>query len=399
MRAGREPVEGRARRGGPLLAGAVGLAVLVTLPIVFGLLSGDEASEDPAGANGPTAPVFTGRPDAFQAGLAMHGRLVFTTSETPEDPDTQHRIWVLDLETGDLSEGPLVPFVEELFVVDGERGRIVLFTRGSRSRGVAYMLTDLSPRARPREIAWGEVLSLSTDGRALIVGRTRRVGSGGAGCESHIYTLHRVDLDSGRERLLSRGRVACGDLVSATLHRELVVASFVQDGRAEVRAIWPQNPTVMFPDLAHVSVSPRDTFLFVEPGRGSTDAWPRTPTGPVLVWPGSGSPRPILTDGPLDAHRVVAWSPDGAHVVVNGIVGGVRGMWLVYVPSGTAELVSPPDISFRPAFSGATFDDLGTVFAASPGRLVAVTDAGTFSIPLPRPASPPFPLGSIGWLP
>jgi hypothetical protein len=195
--------------------------------------------------------------------------------------------------------------------------------------------------------------------------------------------------------------VECGNLVSATLHRELVVASFVRRGRAEIRSIEPQIPAVMFPDLAPVSVSPRGTFLFVDPEGGvlkGLGVWPRTPTGVPLLWLGAGAPRPLVDDIRLFAQRVVAWSPDGGHVVVNGIVGDERGMWLVYLPTGTAELLLPPNsFPLRSAFSGATFDDSGTVFAASPGRILAATDAGTFPIPLPPDA--PSPVGPVAWLP
>jgi hypothetical protein len=398
MRGEAESVEGRTRRGREFAFVAVGLALLAALPVVYGLLSSDEAADDRPGATGP---VSTGEPDVFDPGVALHGRLVYTTFETRGSADRQQRIWVLDLATGELSEGPLVPSVEELLVADAELGRIVIVADDAGAQGLAYVLTDLSPGARPREVASGDILSLSTDGRALIVGRTRPTGGGSAGCEPHAYTLHRVDLASGRERLLLRGSVECGNLVSATLHRELVVASFVERGRAEVRSIWPPNPSVMFPDLAHVSVSPRGTYLFVDPEGGvlkGLGVWPRTPTGVPLLWLGAGAPRPLVNDARLFAQRVVAWSPDGGHVVVNGIVRDERGMWLVYLPTGTAELLLPPNsFPLRSAFSGATFDDSGTVFAASPGRILAATDAGAFPIPLPPDA--PSPVGPVVWLP
>jgi hypothetical protein len=244
------------------------------------------------------------------------------------------------------------------------------------------------------------VLSLSTDGTALLVGRSRPTGGDETGCGSHAFTLTRIDLGTGRERRLFEGRVACGNLVSATLDRDLLVASFVRDGRVEVDAIWPQNPTVLFYDLAHVSVSPRGTLLFVEP-EGDLNAlgvWPGTPSGPAFVWPGSGSPRPLVSAGDLFVQRVLAWSADGSQVVVNGSVRGERGMWLVYVPAGTIEpLLRPGVLSRRPASSGAAFDDEGTAFAAVPGTIVIATEAGVF--PLELPSDAPSPAGPLAWLP
>jgi hypothetical protein len=391
-----EPLEGRTRRGGPLLIVVVGLALLFVLPRVFGLISRDAPADTTAA--GPTTP---GDPQTVDPRAGLHGRLVFTTFETSGSAEGQQRLWVLNLQTGLLSEGPLVPSVEELWVGDGGLHRVVIVAEDAGTQGVAFVLTDLSPDAEPREVATGDIVSMSTDGHELIVGRTRVAAGGTAGCEPHAYTLHRVDLASGDEGLMHRGRVECGNLVSATLHRGLAVASVVDHGRGEVRAHWPQNASTMFPDLAHVSVSPQGTFLFVD-REGDVlkrlGVWPRTPTGRMLVWPSFGRPRPLVDRGRLVAQRVVAWSPDGGHVVVNGIVGDRRGMWLVYVPTGSAELLLPPNsFPLRSAFSGAAFDDTGTVFAASPGRIVATTDGGSFPIALPEDA--PSPVGPIGWLP
>jgi hypothetical protein len=307
---------------------------------------------------------------------------------------------VLDLVTRSVSVGPLVPVAEELHAAGARGNRLLLIADDAGAQGVAFALSDLSPSGRLREVASGEVLSLSTDGTALLVGRSRPAGGDEAGCTSHVFTLSRVDLVTGRARQLSEGRVACGNLVSATLDRDLLVASFVRDGRVEVDAIWPQNPTVLFHDLAHVSVSPRGTLLFVAP-EGDLNAlgvWPGTPSGPVFVWPGSGSPRPLVSDVELFAQRIVAWSADGSQVVVNGSVRGERGMWLVYVPAGTIEpLLRPGVLSRRPFSSGAVFDDEGTVFAAVPGTIVIASDAGVFPLELPPDA--PSPAGPLAWLP
>ncbi|MGH2589850.1 MAG: hypothetical protein ACRDGW_03525, partial [Actinomycetota bacterium] len=187
MRAEPESVEGRTRRGREFAFVAVGLALLAALPVVYGLLSSDEAADESPGSTGP---VSTGEPDVFDPGVALHGRLVYTTFETRGSADRQQRIWVLDLASGELSEGPLVPSVEELLVADADLGRIVIVADDAGAQGVAYVLTDLTPGARPHEVASGDILSLATDGRALIVGRTRPTGDGPAGCEPHAYTLH-----------------------------------------------------------------------------------------------------------------------------------------------------------------------------------------------------------------
>lgn len=384
-------VEGRVRRGRMLLAGAAGLALLVGLPFAFDALSGDPPPPGESAPTGPTSPFDVGPTGD------LHGHLAYTTFET--EGSLGQRLVVLDLVTGSFGVGPLVPVAEELHAAGARGNQLLLIADDAGARGVAFALPDLSPGGRLREVASGEVLSLSTDGRALLVGRSRPTG-GQEGCGSHAVTLSRIDLATGRGRDLFEGRVACGNLVSATLDRDLLVASFLRDGRVEVDAIWPQNPTVLFHDLTHVSVSPRGTLLFVAP-EGDLNAlgvWPGTPSGPVSVWPGSGSPRPLVSGADLFVQRVLAWSADGSQVVVNGSLRGERGMWLVYVPAGTIQPVLRPGVlSRRPASSGAAFDDQGSLFAAVPGSIVVATDAGVFPLELPRDA--PSPAGPLAWLP
>lgn len=384
-------VEGRVRRGRMLLAGAAGLALLVGLPFAFGIVSGDAPPPEEPAPTGPTSPFFDG------PGGELHGNLVYTTFET--EGSLGQRLVLIDLVTGSFGMGPLVPVAEELRAAGASGNQLLLFADDAGARGVAFAVPDLSPGGRLREVAAGDVLTLSTDRTALLVGRSRPAGND-PGCESHSVTLDRVELATGRERPLFEDRVSCGTLISATLDRERLVASFVRDGRAEVDAIWPQNPTVLFHDFAHVSVSPRGTLLFVAP-EGDLDAlgvWPGTPSGPVFVWPGSGSPRPLVNDVELSAQRIVAWSADGSQVVVNGSIRGDLGMWLVYVPAGTIEpLLRPGVLSRRSASSGAAFDDEGTIFAAVPGTIVIANDAGVFPLELPPDA--PSPAGPLAWLP
>lgn len=390
-------VEGRARRSHAFTVVAVMVALVAALPLAYARLSGDGGG-DPVPSAAVPSPLPTGEAD--QPGPA--GRLVFTTFETRGSPDLQQQLWVLDLRTGVLSEGPMVPTVEELWVADPDRGWLVMVTGDRRAGGIAYLLTGLSPATEPIELARGELLSLSTDGAALLAGRSEPTGRTGPVCEGHRYVLSRVDVGSGAKVTLDEGRLACGTLVSGTLVGETPIVSFVRRGRPEVRRLDPGDATfLLLPGVAHVSGSPTGRLLLVQPERGvlkGLGVWPRTPTGPALIWPSVGAPRPLVTGERVYVQRVVAWSPDGGRVVVGGIVDDERSLWLVYVPAGTMVPLLPPNsFPLRSAFSGAAFDDAGNAYGGAPGTLVVASEAAIAPIPLPPDA--PSPAGPVAWLP
>ena len=131
--------------------------------------------------------------------------------------------------------------------------------------------------------------------------------------------------------------------------------------------------------------------------------WPGTATGPLAVSspgpPTGRSPgRPLVPHARLFAERLVAWSRDGRAVVVSGIVGDERSMWLVRVAQGTVTRLLPPNsVPLRSAFSGATFDDADTLFVGSPGTITIQTRVGRSLLQLPAEA--PSPAGPLAWLP
>ncbi len=164
MSDGREPAPGRVRRGRSLLAAVVGLGLLASLPLVFGLLGG----EDRAGlASQPAGPVGEGPAPGIEGNLT--GRLAYVA----DDPATgRPRLWVLDLEDGSVVEGPSVPDVAELHAAGPVNTWIALVGRDG-SDSVGYLVRSPSATIQPAEIARGDVVSLSTDGNVL---RRRRRG-------------------------------------------------------------------------------------------------------------------------------------------------------------------------------------------------------------------------------
>jgi hypothetical protein len=397
----RDLVEGRPRRAGAFLAGAIGIALIASLPFVSRLVSSDEAPGVRGGAAGPTRGLPEDDAGATARVPDLHGRLVYTTFETEGFPERQQRLMVLDLATGRVEAGPSVAAVEELWVAQG--GILVLIADDAGTRGIAYAVSDLAPEARAVELARGDVLSLSSDRSALLVGRTGPAGPGSR-CVRRAFEVTTIAIPggagTGTASPVLRG---CGELESGVFHVWSVV-SVVVDRRLAVNVVddtGQGSSSALFRDLAVLSVSPRGTFLFADPEGGvpkGLGVWPRTPTGPLLAWPGSGSPRPLVTGSRLFAQRVIAWSPTGGDVIVAGIVGGERNLWRVYVPGGTAEpLLAPNSFPLRSAFSGATFDDAGNAFAGGPGTIVVSSDADVFPVALPTDA--PSPVGPVAWLP
>jgi len=385
-------VEGRARRSGAFATVAVMVALIALLPFAAARLSGDGAA--------PADPADAERASPGSPARDLHGRLVFTTFEARGSLARQQQLWVLDLATGVLIEGPLVPAVEELWVADADRGWLVLVAADAEAQGVAYLLTALTTTAAPLQLGRGDVVSMSPDGTELLLGRSEPIGRTAPACEGHRYELERVSVASGARSSVAEGRLRCGTLVAATLRGEVPLITFVRQGRLEVRAFGPEGESLLFRDLAAISTSPRGAVLFVDPEgevpRG-LGVWPRTPTGPLLVWPGSGSPRPF-PDVRLYTQRVVAWSRTGGAAAIAGIVGDERGLWLVSVGTGAMTPLLPPNsFPLRSAFAGAAFDDLGRAFAGAPGTLVVSTVDGL--VPLPLPQDAPSPVGPVAWLP
>ncbi|MGH2525840.1 MAG: hypothetical protein ACRDG2_03745, partial [Actinomycetota bacterium] len=78
-----EPVEGRTRRGGQLVVIGVGVALLLGLPSLYGLISGDT----PAPQRGTTSPNEPSPVDQ-----RLHGRLVFTSLDTEGSAERRQRL-------------------------------------------------------------------------------------------------------------------------------------------------------------------------------------------------------------------------------------------------------------------------------------------------------------------
>jgi hypothetical protein len=384
---GPRSVEGRTRRLGSVSATIVAfVAVIGALALASRWFGGGDAADRPVVA---TTTADTGR---RVAETELDGRLVYATFDVIGSPPLQQRLVVLGLADGTISEGPRIPRAEELFAAGRADDVLVVIADDAGRGGIAYAVEDLSADAEAREVARGDVITRAPSGE-LLVGDSM---FGRGGCDGPSYVLTMVDPATGdRHRGPGAG---CGQLLSAVAFRGGALVSVERGGTVTTGS---PGSAPLLEGAAVLSRSPRGAYVLADTENGPVrrlGVWPGTPTGPLLVWPGAGAPRPLVQDVAMFGERVVAWSPSGSRVVVGGIRRDERGLWLVGVGTGTATLLGTPNVSpIRSAFAGATFDARGNAFVGSPGHIDVVTAEGRFPVPLP--AGAPAPIGPIVWLP
>jgi hypothetical protein len=371
MRPEREPVEGRAR-GRRWLGVAAGLLVLATLPVVSARLLPDGGPGSDPQATGPTV----GLSERVAAGL--RGRLVYVADEPGGTAD--QRIVVLDLGDGSVETGPLVPAASALAAAGPGRRWLVVVGRDGDEL-VVRLLREIAGEGPAVEVARGELVSLSPNGRSLLVAH---VGDRRApGCPAPSYRLRRVALSTGRTIDAARGPLPCGTLLSIAEYaaRTPLVSLTRPGGLPGTYALRPAGPELLFIGSTDSGGAP---LLFALAGGG------------LVVWPDGEQLRVGRTESGL-LGRIVSWSADGRHVAVQGRVGANVGLWLVDSVEGDALPLSEAGSALVRRLGDAAFDDVGTVFSAGPGGILALTASAMFPIDLPDGAPPP--VRPIAWLP
>jgi hypothetical protein len=367
------------RRGRSLVGAATGLVLLAAVPVVLGLIGGDEAARTASAPDGPAG--GTGPPPGLEETLS--GRLAYV-AEDPVRPNGRPRLWVLDLQDGSVVEGPKVPEAAELHAAGPVNSWIVVIgSHGSDS--VGYLVRDPRTSGRSAEIARGDLVSISTDGNALLVA-TRHDGRA-AGCSEPSSSLRRIVLATFVDRIAYRGSLPCGRLAAATaLGSHALVVSLDHEGKPEVDVLQPDEPPVLIPAFTHVAVSASGSLLLSDASHGD-----------LFVWPGGGAPRAVVTGSRVSADRILTWSGDGRYVLLDGAIDGRTGTWLVDTAAGTAEPFPPQGYPLAGSLTGAAFTDDGTLLVVAPGRILASTGRALFPVSLPPGV--PYPSGAVAWLP
>jgi hypothetical protein len=366
------------------VAGALGLAVLASLPLVVELLGPDPSprSSRPS-PTGPTGTLAPTTPDDSD----LQGRLVYVGVD-PNDSGVP-RLVVLELATGAYEIGAAVRDVDafaRLVAAGSARDRLVLIRRvPGRETYVADLLLDVG--AVPRELARGGRLEPSPDGRELLVTRVVVDPSsrcpGAPGLVPSGVVVERVGIASDRSRSVLREPPACDGVRGATWYGS--DAFLLNVGRATTDRVDLVRGGVrdrlfegVVADVSH------GIYAFLLRRRD------------LLIWPGGGGLRPIVT-GARTIGRAVAASVNGRFVVVAGSIDGEPGLSIVDVASGV--VVLSPDALPSPSriFGEAVADD-GTVFLVGYDGVAVADGEGVRPLPLPLGAPDPV-VGPVAWMP
>jgi hypothetical protein len=318
-------------------------------------------------------------------------------------------LWRLDLATGHAAPQREIPRATEL--VDASSvgaGLVGLTAVAPRGTERALLFDEREPDARPVVLGQGALVAWGPEGRSVAVAR---MGPRRGGC-GRAVRISVVTTETGVREPILDDPALCGALLS--LGRDGAETYFTQRTRHgfRIRSCGTTCvPAPMLTGFSMVSVSPLSDFLVTPTGSLVTGEVvssgirpvivPGTALGPgtVLYWRGRGGPIPLGDDAnALLVDRALAWSPDGAHVVVAGRLGASRGVFLIDAGPGPASVRRAPTYVVRTGGpSWATFSDDGIAFLAMGGRLVAFGEGSLAEIPLPTGAAEP--AGPITWTP
>lgn len=362
---GEEVVQGRYRRGLRFAVIAAAITAVVAVRLVADVFDRPDPRE--------TAPAtVTSRSEPSPTPVTLGGRLVYVTDD--RDAGGQ-RLYFLDVPTGILREGPALSEVDAM-VTAGPRGDWLVLVVIDGDEEVARLL--LNRLLEPIDVARGDLVSVSSNRQALLIARTE--ADHPAGCPDPSYELERVILVDSRHRPALPVPLPCGRLLSAVLYSPGVIVASVSEGGAAPR-MHVLRPGVSERVLSGRVLESSGRFLFLERG------------GQLLVWPGGGTPRAVVT-GSITRGRIVATSQGGRYVAVDGRVDAVRGLWMVDAAAGTVRRL---DVASVGRLVAAAFDDRGVLYVVGAAGITAFD--GSTPLPVHPPPDAPPPNGPAAWLP
>lgn len=359
------------RRGG-WVAGAIVLVVAVIVGIVV------ERATPPAP---PTAPA-----------PALRGDLVFTARDTGD----RSRLWIWNLETGAIREGPSVESPVQL--VDAYRAAPgegwVGVVSSVEGRQVAGLLRNYATTDVPTPVLRGQLVAWSSGGD-LVVSATKAPDP----CSELTVESFRFGPDLRTERL---DRSICGRLTGLGVDDASPHVGLEDGDRSWVARIWRGTADPWIQGVSLVAVAEHGGAL-VATSCVASDADPETCGALAYADPALPDDRmvPYGDDevGMLMLEGFLGWGRDGRTGYVLGTYGDVRG---VYAVTRARSRPRPPRLVvaslatelYLAESSGANG---GELFISRDGGLLLIRADGA-QVPLVLPDGVPVPDGPIAWI-
>ncbi|MGH2661155.1 MAG: hypothetical protein ACRDHS_16260 [Actinomycetota bacterium] len=318
------------------------------------------------------------------------------------------RLWLLDLASGSLLQGPRIPATSDLL---GSYGGWIAFA-SDRPGGMkaAYVIRSMGPADRLKRVARGDHVSWDPTGFTVVAARR---SSGRGECLRAVAVNVAGDPPWSNKVVLSQ-RVLCSELLSIVRGEALTYYTRASPGRADTFFVGSNLSGLNLQGYAILSVSPEGDLLLARVPQPKTlglrrvarqqdELWFSGPMGPTALYRlGEGSPSEIRSEGSeLRVGRVLAWSPDAADVLVLGELGGQLGVFRIPA-APDAESHEPEFVAEIGGGIGATFAGDGTAFLSRDGRLFQIARGGIARgglQPVPLPQGAPPAAGPIVWLP
>jgi hypothetical protein len=328
---------------------------------------------------------------------ATDGILVYSVS----DDSGAARLWLWHLQTGEVTEGPLIREPLELVSVRSPGFGWIAFT-SDLGNGIekAAVFDSLAPDAEAEPIGSGDIVEWGRNGgTAILVER----GPLQSGCRRRAAIVAvNIDKEGGETVLddticgdvLSVGRTSLGYFVTTERRgvADVVEADVVGAGYDDAGVLLDDHGVIAIAPSGEMLVTPSSEFL---PGSGDDApiagaAWYFRQFG--------GRPVPYLVEGsPLRVDQVLAFAQDSVQALAIGrLPGEDPGLWELPLRTGADGPRTPRFVGTVTGPTAAAYAADGTAFVVTPGRLWEVR--GHRMEPLDLPEGSPAPTGPLVWI-
>jgi hypothetical protein len=322
----------------------------------------------------------------------LQGELLYVGRENV----TRSRLWIWDLQTGEIRQGPSI--VRPLTLVDANRAEPgegwVGVTASSDQGEEASLLRNFSSNDFATPLLEGTLVAWSPGG-VSVTSATKP----GSGCSK--LTIESRFVTVGAERTLFDDTV-CVDLDA--LQRDQVTPHLGISGPSGPAVARLQNQHIVSyaRDATLLAINERGDALVVPGCEGSPADAPGRACGGLTLVTGTGSSFPTFTrygdrsDRALVPEGFLGWSRDGTRGFVLGSYGDVRG---VYSVPALILQPTPPTLVLATLATNVylteTYDR--DLYLSRDGALLLIRSDGE-EVPLRLPEGVPEPDGPILWL-